>query len=259
MIDWLVGLQLEWLALVVVAATAVVTAAIYGLVVALAVGDRARSFKGVSPGMLPPIGLVFGLLVGFLAAGVWDNSDKAQAAVNQEASSLRSAVLLAAGLPAQARARVDDLIRRHIEEAATSEWPAMAHGRATLAFVPVSLAQALDVTLAVRPRDDGQRVAQREVVTALENALDARRQRVIVSEGGINWVKWSGVVATAVLMLFAIAFVHSDDRGSAITAMALFAAATAACIILLASQDRPFGGKFAVKPTVLLQVEPPQR
>ena len=26
----------------------------------LAVGDRARAFKGLSPGMLPPLGIIFG-------------------------------------------------------------------------------------------------------------------------------------------------------------------------------------------------------
>jgi hypothetical protein len=46
--------------------------------IGLAVDDRARAFKAVSPGMLPPLGIIFGLLVGFVAvpgmigaAAVW--------------------------------------------------------------------------------------------------------------------------------------------------------------------------------------------
>ena len=45
-----------------------VTVAIYVVVMVLAVGERARSFKAISPGMLPPLGIIFGLLVGFTAA-----------------------------------------------------------------------------------------------------------------------------------------------------------------------------------------------
>jgi hypothetical protein len=37
----------------------------------------------------PPTALVFGLLIGFLAAGVWSNSWNAQQAVDSEASALR--------------------------------------------------------------------------------------------------------------------------------------------------------------------------
>jgi hypothetical protein len=32
--------------------------------------------------------------------------------------------------------------------------------------------------------------AQREIITALENALEARRQRILVSRSEVNWVKW---------------------------------------------------------------------
>jgi hypothetical protein len=65
---WLHDLSVWWLAFVIFAATFVVAAGIYALVIALAVGERGKAFKAVSPGMLPPMGLLFGLLIGFLAA-----------------------------------------------------------------------------------------------------------------------------------------------------------------------------------------------
>src|SRR2546430_5465167 len=99
MLVWLYGLQLAWLVVVVFAAALLVTAAIYFVVTGLAVGERARAFSAVSPGMLPPLGIIFALLVGFLAAGVWSTGDRAQLAVNQEASSLRAALLLANSFP----------------------------------------------------------------------------------------------------------------------------------------------------------------
>ena len=36
----------------------------------LTVGERAGSFKAVSPGLLPPLGIIFGLFVAFTAAQV---------------------------------------------------------------------------------------------------------------------------------------------------------------------------------------------
>ena len=57
-------LSTGWLVLTVFAAVYVLAAAIYFCVMALARGRRADAFKAVSPGLLPPMGLLFGLLVG---------------------------------------------------------------------------------------------------------------------------------------------------------------------------------------------------
>ena len=71
MIDWLHNLPLWWMALAVFVVTYLVAAGIYWLVMALAVGERARAFKAISPGMLSPLGIIFGLLMAFIAAQVW--------------------------------------------------------------------------------------------------------------------------------------------------------------------------------------------
>lgn len=80
---------------------------------------------------------------------------------------------------------------------------------------------------------------------------------LVVSESSVNWVKWTGVILVALLTLVAIAFVHSDNRLTAGLAMGLFAAAVAVSPMLIAVQERPFNGPFAVRPDVLTQVMPP--
>jgi ABC-type uncharacterized transport system permease subunit len=69
--DWLLNLPVLWMAVVVFAATYLLAASIFWVVTTLAVDDRARAFKAVSPGMLPPLGILFALLVGFIAVEVW--------------------------------------------------------------------------------------------------------------------------------------------------------------------------------------------
>jgi hypothetical protein len=65
--------------------------------------------------------------------------------------------------------------------------------------------------------------AQREIISALEAALDAR-QRIIVSRAEVNAVKWSCLYLQAICALLAIALVHCDNRLSSLLAMGLFAA-----------------------------------
>ena len=56
--------------------TYLIRAVIYIVVVLLAVGERARAFKAVSPGMLPPLGILFGPFVAFTAAQIWNGTDR---------------------------------------------------------------------------------------------------------------------------------------------------------------------------------------
>ena len=58
----------------------------------------------------------------------------------------------------------------------------MARQHATPVDLAASLIEALKSTLALKPVDDGQRTAQHEMVGALHTALDARRQRIILSQ-----------------------------------------------------------------------------
>jgi hypothetical protein len=224
------------------------------LVASLAVDERGRAFKAVSPGMLPPLGIIFGLFVAFTA--VWSDIDRANAAVSREASGLRAVVILATSFPGEPEARLRGLVRRYIEEAATQEWPMMAKQTADLRMTPPSLAEALRFTLALTPSNNGQQTAQRELATALENTLDARRQRILVSRSEINSVKWLCLILQAVCALVAIAMVHSDNRLASSVTIAIFATGVAASILLIASHDRPFTGDISVGPEPLLQVKP---
>ena len=256
MSDWLHNLPIVRMALVVFGVTYLVAAVIYAGVMVLAVGERARSFKAISAGMVAPLGIIFGLFVAFTAAQVWQDNERANREVNREASALRAVVVLAASLPRETEARLRALVRSYIEDTATLEWPMMAQHTATLSTTPRTLAEALRVTLALAPSSQGQETAQREITTALENALDARRQRIIVSQSQVNLVKWSCLFVQAVCALLTIAMVHSDNRLASTITLGVFATGVAASILLILSHDRPFMGELSVRPDPLLQVMP---
>jgi hypothetical protein len=256
MADWLQNLPVVWMAVVVFALTYLATWGIFAIIMSLATGERVRSFKGVSPGMLPPLGIIFGLFVAFVAAQVWADVDRAKAAVNREADALSTVVFLAASFPGEPEARMRELTRRHIQEAVKYEWPLMAQQSASLKITPIALAEELQLVLAITPHSEGQITAQREIVTALESAMDARRQRIDVSRSRVNWVKWMAIMLQAVFTLVAIAMVHSDNRGAAVATLGIFATGVAVAILLIASHDRPFSGEIAVRPALLQQIMP---
>ena len=130
--DWLHNLPIAGMALLIFGITALVTAALYVVVMTLSVGERARSFKAVSPGLLPPLGILFGLFIAFTATQVWSDNEKANSVVDREASALRTVVILAAAFPGEPETRVRNLIRSYVADVVAQEWPMMARRTATL-------------------------------------------------------------------------------------------------------------------------------
>ena len=248
--DWLLNLPVPWMALFIFLITYLIAGSIGFVVSTLAVNERAKGFKAVSPGVLPVFGILFALLVGFIAVEVWGNFEKAKSAVTAEASALRAVILLAGAFPDEQRTRIYALVNRHIDES-VKEWPEMVQRRATLATLPTALIEALHETLALKPADDSQRAAQSEMVKELHTALDARRQRIGISESALGTVKWVGILLQALCTLVAIAVLHSDNRLAGALSMTLFATGIALSVLLIAAYSRPF---TSIGPDLLKQV-----
>lgn len=256
MSDWLHNLPVPAMALVIFGLTYLLAAAIFAAIALVATGERAKSLKAISPGMLPVLGIIFGLFVAFTAAQVWGDSDRASAAVSREASALRGAVLLAAGLPPEQESRLRALVRDYVGQAVAVEWPMMAHQEASLKVTPPPLAEALQLVVAMTPQGMGQANVQRELIAALQQAQDARRQRIIISLAAVNSIKWWCLYLQAACALLVIGLVHCDNRLGSAVAMSLFATGVAASVLLIAAHDRPFAGQVSIRPEPLLQIMP---
>ncbi len=253
---WLLTLPVLAMGAIILGLVYLGTAIIYWAVMSLAKQERMlRAFKAISPGMLPPISVVFALLVGFMAAQVWSDSDKAHTAVNREAGALRDAVLISTAFP-DSEHRFKALIRSYIQDAVTQEWPAMARQEATLTLAPPRLSEALRLALGLQATTPGQLDAQRELVSAVKTALDARRDRIILSSSRVNWVKWTVLLAQAAVMLVAIAMVHCDNPLANKIILTIFATSVAVAMVLVAAHARPFTGQISIAPTYLMQVMP---
>ena len=124
---------------------------------------------------------------------------------------------------------------------------------ATLEIASRQLTEALQFALTLTASNQGQEIAQRELVAAVESALDARRQRILISHSSVGLVKWACLVIQAVCVLISIALA-AEKRSTAIIAMGLFATGAAACLLLIGAYDRPFIGQLAVRPDPLLHV-----
>ncbi len=244
--EWLYSLPIGWMSVLVFSLTFFLTWITYAIVKIYAVGERAKAFSSISGGMLPPLGVVYGLFVTIVASQVWADIEKANTAVYREASALSTAMFMASSFPGEPETRIRELIHRHIQEAVTHEWPQMAHHAVNLKITSQPLAEALQLALKLSPRSEGQTTAQNAIVSALQNALDARRQRIVVSLSEVHWVKWVCLILQAICTLLAIAMIHCNNRVASLSAMGIFATGVAVSVLIIVSHNKPFGGPLAV-------------
>jgi hypothetical protein len=179
---------------------------------------------------------------------VWGDLERARSAVADEASALRDVLLLGGGLSEREDSQLRIFVWRHIVTSENEEWPAMAQGRAVVAM-PTALRTALQQVLALPTADDNHKAA---LIGALQKALDARRQRIVISQSTVSGVRWLGLCVTGLCVLIGIALVHHDNPRNCRVALALFATGMAASILVVADNSRPFNS--AVSPALLHRI-----
>jgi hypothetical protein len=244
------------IALLVFGVCYMLTAAIFCLAAILSRRAVAQDLHAVAP-VLTPLCIILGLLIGFQASRVWTNLDRAGEYLGQEAGALRETVLLADSLPPEVRTSVREAIRRHLHFVESEEWPAMARGQATLQSIAVGLADALTAVLSIAPVQSNQQVAREHAVVAIERALDARRNRIRLSQAEIAPIQWIVIIVLAVLILITLSMVLVERRLAMAITMFIYSTAIAVCLVLLMVYDRPFGfGGFVIQPTVLRDIMP---
>jgi len=251
--------EAQWttvIALLVFGVCYTLTALIFCLAAILSRRAVAWDLKAVVQ-VLTPLGIILGLLIGFLADRVWSNFDRANQYVGQEAGALRETILLTDALPSDVRTGVRQAVKKHLDFIESKEWPAMASGRANLQSIAVGLAEAMTALLSFTPVQSNQQLAQQRALAAIEQALEARRNRVLLSQAEIAPLQWIVIIGLAVLILVTLAMVLIQERLAMAIAMFIYSTGIAVCLVLLMAYDRPFGtGGFVVHPTVLRDILP---
>lgn len=257
MLVWIESQSTAIIALIVFGAAYVSAALIFCVAALLSRRPIGKVLQSVTPGILSPLGTILGILIAFLAVWVWTNLDHAQEHIGREVSALREVVMLADSLPVDVRARVREAIRKHLEAVVSEDWPAMAEARISLRSFPPHLEEAMDAILSFVPVGANQQLVQNHALTAVENAVEFRRNRVAVSRAEIAPVQWAVIVVLAGLILVTIAAIHINVRPAMAVTMFVFSTAVAMCLVLLMVYDRPFGsGGFTLPPTAYREAMP---
>jgi len=212
----------------------------------------ADELKGTTPVMLTPMAVITGLVIAFVAARIWVNFDHANALVRDEARNIQEVLTLAETLPPNIASEVRSATGQYLQFVNEQDWPAMLEGRAKMLTSVPGLSNAISTIVSYVPDNAGRQFAQQRILIAIEQALDARRNRILVSEASVLPMQWIVIIVLALLMLLTVAIVHIDRPFAMAVNLVSLSTALAICLVLLLVNDRPFStGGFVIRPHAL--------
>ncbi len=192
------------------------------------------------------IGVIYAVLLGFVAIGVWERYSAAGEATFREASDLTTVYRAAATLPRSGRLRRD--LRTYTNGIVKLGWPAMQSGSVSDVTETSAERIAHDINN-ISPRNARESNLHQQMIGAMAESLAARDLRVTEDATGLNGVMWTTVllggfitVGFTYLFGFKVSLMQTAMVGTLAFLIGLV-------LFLTMSLDYPFRGSIQVSPT----------
>ena len=200
------------------------------------------------------IGVLYAVLLGFTAIIVWEQFDKAQAGVDQEANELADLYRDAQAFPDDTRKEFETHLRAYAKLVVEKEWPAMAERKSSPETWDV-YNQLWRTYYRFQPQNDHERTWYAQSLTRLNQLGDQRRLRLLSSQSvGVPVVMWVTLLGAGVITI-GFSFLFGTTSATAQVLMTSALAMTIALVLFsILAMEHPFAGITRVEPDAFKQV-----
>ena len=200
------------------------------------------------------IGVLYAVLLGFTAIIVWEQFDKAQAGVDQEANELADLYRDAQVFPEDTRRELDTHLRAYARLVVENEWPAMAERKSSPETWEV-YNRLWRTYHQFQPQNDHERIWYAQSLARLNQLGDQRRLRLLSSRSdGVPDVMWAVLLGAGVITI-GFSFLFGTRSARAQVFMTSGLALTIALVLFsILALEHPFAGITRVDPDAFDQV-----
>src|SRR5271166_2326005 len=135
------------------------------------------------------VGVIYAVLLAFIAVSAWESHGKAQEVVQVEANMVGNLYVDSIGLPPEIRFPTWRALRDYTKTVIEVEWPSQHQGRVNLAGWP-SLISLNSILASFKPSDGSTIALKSELMRTADDLFQARRNRLEVATSGIPMVMW---------------------------------------------------------------------
>jgi hypothetical protein len=192
-------------------------------------------------------GVLYGLLLGLVAVGAWQNHSNAEAIVTREATRIAALYRDLTVYPEPHRRELVALLGEYVRFVIEDAWPAQQEGGVNTDGVP-RIAAIFQRLSQFEPVTPSQVALHQEALRELNAFYEARRERLDAVNGGLPESIWYVLVVGSALMI-GVTWLFFIPRRSMQLSLTLFLAVSMGLMVFLTvSMDHPFRGLTSVSP-----------
>jgi hypothetical protein len=200
------------------------------------------------------IGVVYAVLLAFIAVAAWASFDSANTIVQQEANLVGNLYRDTVAIPGPDGGEMRHHLRKYLEHVIAEEWPAQQVGRVE-PHGWLALQRLHRSIINIDAKTLGQQVIEGEMLSTLNALYNARRTRLLAATDGIPDTIWSILILGGVITVAFSFFFGMPSMAMHYTMTGLLAASMALVMVLIVSLDWPFRGEVSISPAAYLAVQ----
>lgn len=201
-------------------------------------------------------GVIYGIALGLVAAGVWNNFQTLSSQVDQEAAITAAIYQDIGAYPSPQRDTLQGKLRAYVQAVINQDWPLLRQGRMPSASTQC-LYQLKRQLFAFVPSDVGLRLIHEQALDQYNELAKIRRARLQGSDSSIPAILWWVIILGAAINLVVTWFFVSDHVGYHLLLTILLALLLGALLFLTAAMDNPFRGGFSIGTDSFKLILPP--
>jgi hypothetical protein len=206
-----------------------------------------RAHNEVGGIVLGVTGGLFAVMLAFIVAIVWQESDAAKQRVAVEAGAATDLWHTSQGLPPPLGPQVRKNLSEYAYAMVHDEWPAMRSGGSSKHAEDV-LTRTFEGVARFKPGDVGAGNAQAASLQYLGILHDARHHRLDENGSGVSPFEWTILVIGAIVVIGICYLVGLQNLRTQLLMTGAVAALIAATFVLVFELDYPFRGELSIPP-----------
>jgi hypothetical protein len=194
-------------------------------------------------------GGIYAIVISFVAVGVYEAMDKAEAIATSEANSLSSLLFDSAGLPPALGAQVRADVGAYIDTVTKKEWPAQQAYQMDDRNFELGWTQVRQISrdlATYEPTTLGQATMKKEMIGNADQLFSERRSRILAAGEHLPDAIWQMAIAGLVLVIFYLCLFGPHSRWMHLATTGLTVFSIGLIFTLIIALDYPFRGQLSV-------------
>ena len=199
------------------------------------------------------IGIIYGVLAGFVCLYLMNNQDHAAHAALDEGSAVSNIYRESKWLNPPMQTKVQDELKKYILNVINNEWPKMAAGKNVGTTGDLIIYNMSNELISYPIHSQMDYIIVNNFAQSLNELSKYRQERIQMGGSQLSREIWE-VIFLSTFLIIIINYAFRVNFKLHIFGLTAFAIMAASILFLLVTLDRPFQGEFFVQPDVLRSV-----